>query len=78
LHEVFSDPQVRAREMLAQLEHAKVGLMKLVGTPLKLSDTPGELRTPPPLLGQHTETVLMRDLGLPSDRVASLRAEGVI
>ena len=78
LHEVFSDPQVEAREMIAQLEHAKAGLLKLVGTPLKFSDTPGAIRTPPPLLGEHTDAVLTGDLGLTSAHVATLRAEGVI
>jgi crotonobetainyl-CoA:carnitine CoA-transferase CaiB-like acyl-CoA transferase len=78
LHEVFSDPQVREREMITQIEHATAGLLKLVGTPLKFSGTPGEIRTPPPVLGEHTEAVLMRDLGLTSDRVVTLRAEGVI
>jgi formyl-CoA transferase/CoA:oxalate CoA-transferase len=78
LHEVFSDPQVRERQMFIQLEHAKAGLLKLVGTPLKFSETPAALRTPPPLLGQHTDAVLMRDLGLTSERVATLRTEGVI
>src|SRR5690242_12378553 len=58
LHEVFSDPQVQAREMIAQLEHAKAGLLRLVGTPLKFSETPGKIRTPPPILGEHTDSVL--------------------
>ena len=78
LHELFSDPQVTAREMVAELEHAKAGLVRLLGTPLKFSDTPGELRTAPPLLGQHTESVLTGDLGLTNERVAALRTEGVI
>jgi crotonobetainyl-CoA:carnitine CoA-transferase CaiB-like acyl-CoA transferase len=78
LHEVFSDPQVRAREMIAQLEHAKVGLLRLIGTPLKFSDTPGSIRTPPPILGEHTEAVLTRDLGLTPAQVATLRTEGVV
>jgi crotonobetainyl-CoA:carnitine CoA-transferase CaiB-like acyl-CoA transferase len=78
LHEVFSDPQVRAREMVAQLEHAKAGLLRLIGTPLKFSETPGSIRTPPPILGEHTESVLTRDLGLTSAQVATLRTEGVV
>jgi crotonobetainyl-CoA:carnitine CoA-transferase CaiB-like acyl-CoA transferase len=78
LHEVFSDPQVKAREMITQLEHARAGLLKLVGTPLKFSETPGAIRTPPPLLGEHTDAVLTRDLGLTSAQVATLRATGVI
>jgi crotonobetainyl-CoA:carnitine CoA-transferase CaiB-like acyl-CoA transferase len=78
LHEVFSDPQVAARLMTAELEHATAGMLKLVGTPLKLSDTPGEIRTPPPVLGEHTESVLTSDLGLTREQVAELRDKGVI
>ena len=78
LHEVFSDPQVQARDMIACLEHAKAGLMRLVGTPLKFSETPGDIRTPPPVLGEHTDGVLTRDLGLTSAQVAELRGQGVV
>jgi crotonobetainyl-CoA:carnitine CoA-transferase CaiB-like acyl-CoA transferase len=78
LHEVFSDPQVAARGMVAELEHAKAGMLKLVGTPLKFSETPGEIRTPPPTLGEHTDSVLTRDLGLAPTDVAALRAQGVV
>jgi len=78
LHEVFSDPQVAAREMIAELEHAKAGMLRLIGTPLKFSDTPAAIRTPPPLLGEHTEAVLTGDLGLTSAQVADLRSEGVV
>ena len=50
----------------------------LIGTPLKFSDTPAAIRTPPPLLGEHTEAVLTGDLGLTSAQVADLRSEGVV
>ena len=78
LHEVFCDPQIAARSMVVELEHAKAGLLKLIGTPLKFSDTPSEIRTPPPMLGEHTDAVLTRDLGLALHDVAGLRAEGVV
>lgn len=78
LHEVFSDPQVIARHMLTELEHASAGAVKLIGTPLKFSDTPSAIRTPPPVLGQHTHAVLSDDLGFSADEIASLRAERVI
>jgi crotonobetainyl-CoA:carnitine CoA-transferase CaiB-like acyl-CoA transferase len=78
LKEVFDDPQVQARSMIAEVEHAAAGLLKVLGTPLKLSDTPGSIRTAPPVLGQHTESVLTGDLGLTSDEVAQLRGKGVI
>ena len=78
LHEVFTDPQTEARDMLVELEHAAVGLLKMTGTPLKFSDTPGSVRTPPPMLGEHTNAVLENDLGLERARIDDLRARGVI
>jgi formyl-CoA transferase/CoA:oxalate CoA-transferase len=78
LHEVFTDPQTVAREMLVEVEHAVAGALKLTGTPLKFSETPAAVRTPPPLLGQHTRTVLATDLGLTGAQVDDLQARGVI
>jgi crotonobetainyl-CoA:carnitine CoA-transferase CaiB-like acyl-CoA transferase len=56
--EALADPQLAAREMIVPLEHATAGSIKVLGTPLKLSDTPPKVRTPPPTLGQHTEAIL--------------------
>src|SRR5262245_42940378 len=78
LHEVFTDPQVIARHMVAELEHATLGALKLVGTPLKFSETPGAIRTAPPVLGQQTDAVLANDLGYSADEIAALRAQSVI
>jgi crotonobetainyl-CoA:carnitine CoA-transferase CaiB-like acyl-CoA transferase len=78
LQEVMTDPQVRAREMIAELEHARIGALKVLGTPLKFSDMPTGARSAPPTLGQHTDAVLTGDLGLKADQVAELRAKGVI
>jgi len=60
--EALADPQLAAREMIVPLEHVTAGAIKVLGTPLKLSDTPAAVRTPPPALGQHTDAVL-RELG---------------
>ncbi|HEV8210527.1 MAG TPA: CoA transferase [Vicinamibacterales bacterium] len=76
--ELFADPQLDAREMIAMVEHATIGPMKALGIPIKLSDTPGAVRTPPPTLGQHTEAVLGRDLGFSADAIAALRRQQVI
>ena len=51
--EVFADPQVLARGMVAEVDHAKAGRQKTLGVPLKLSGTPGGVRRPAPTLGQH-------------------------
>jgi len=75
---VFADPQVLARQMLVEMEHPKVGKFKLVGSPLKLSETPVEYRIPPPLLGEHTEEVLRNVLGYDRETIARLREDRVI
>jgi formyl-CoA transferase len=61
--EVFADPHTRAREMEVSVEHPVEGHMSALGIPVKLSDTPGSVRRPAPLLGEHTEEVL-REIGI--------------
>jgi crotonobetainyl-CoA:carnitine CoA-transferase CaiB-like acyl-CoA transferase len=75
---LFNDPQIDAREMIAMVEHATAGPMKALGVAVKLSDTPGAVRMPPPTLGQHTDAVLRGDLGLSGDTIADLRRQQVI
>jgi len=77
LAQVFSDPQVLAREMLVELPHPEVGTFKTTGLPVKLSDTPGAIRRSPPLHGQHGEEVL-REAGFSPDEIAALREAGVL
>jgi crotonobetainyl-CoA:carnitine CoA-transferase CaiB-like acyl-CoA transferase len=62
--QVFSMPNVQEREMLVKMDHPTIGKLPLVGSPLKMSDTPVEYRLPPPLMGQHTEEVLKKLRGL--------------
>jgi crotonobetainyl-CoA:carnitine CoA-transferase CaiB-like acyl-CoA transferase len=76
--ELFADPQLAAREMIARVEHATIGQLQALGVPIKLSDTPGSVRTAPPTLGQHTGAVLERDLGFSADAIAALRRQQVI
>ena len=78
LADVFADPQLSARDMIVEMEHAAAGLVKLLGVPVKLSDTAGGVRTPPPSLGGHTDEVLRGDLGLDGEAIAALRRGGVI
>jgi crotonobetainyl-CoA:carnitine CoA-transferase CaiB-like acyl-CoA transferase len=78
LEEVFLDAQVRARDMVAFVEHETIGSLELLGVPVKLSATPGTVRTPPPRLGEHTDAVLQTDLGIGAEAVARLREQRVI
>jgi crotonobetainyl-CoA:carnitine CoA-transferase CaiB-like acyl-CoA transferase len=56
--QVFSMPTLKERGMLVKMDHPTIGELPLVGSPLKMSDTPVEYRLPPPLMGEHTEEVL--------------------
>jgi len=62
IDEVFSDPQVLARDMLVELEHKKCGKFKMIGNPVKVEGVEDKFK-PPPLLGEHTEDVLNEVLG---------------
>jgi formyl-CoA transferase/CoA:oxalate CoA-transferase len=75
--EALADPQVAARRMIEVVEHAAAGSLKVLGVPIKLSGTPGAVRTAPPTLGQHTAAVL-EELGLGDADVDALRRTQVV
>lgn len=77
LDEVFADPQVLHRQMVIEVEHPTQGKVKQVGLPIKLSETPGEIRNLAPVLGEHTEEVLT-GLGYNKSSIDELRQEGVV
>lgn len=80
LDEVFDDPGVKAREMQIAMDHplAGSGQVDLIGSPLKMSETPADYRRPPPTLGQHTDEVLSEMLGLDDDARQALRDKKLI
>ena len=78
LAQVLSEPQVLAREMVVDVDVPVAGPTKVTGVPIKLSETPGSVRTPPPTLGQHTEEVLESVLGMDEAQRNALRQEGVV
>jgi len=78
LDEVLADPQLAAREMIQSVPHPAAGPVKVLGVPIKLSDTPGAVDLPPPRLGEHTAAVLQGVLGLPPGEIAELIGDGVI
>ncbi len=75
--EVVRDPQVLARGMITEVEHPTAGTVHTVGCPIRLTATPAEVRSAPPLLGQHTSEVLA-ELGLDQARIDDLRARGAV
>jgi len=75
---VVEHPQVRARGSLVDCEHPVAGAVSVVGPPVRLSDTPGAIRTPAPLLGQHTDQILRERLDVSVDEISRLRAVGAI
>jgi crotonobetainyl-CoA:carnitine CoA-transferase CaiB-like acyl-CoA transferase len=77
LAEVFRDPQVLNNQMLVERPHPVHGTVKLIGIPIKLSDTPGEIRLAPPLLGEHADAVL-EEAGYTPAEIISLRDAGVL
>jgi crotonobetainyl-CoA:carnitine CoA-transferase CaiB-like acyl-CoA transferase len=78
LQEVFVDPQVRHRGMVAEWAHPRKADLRLVASPMKLSRTPVRQAMAPPLLGQHTREVLQSVLELSPQRLAELAGSGVI
>ena len=60
------------------MNHPRAGKVRMVGAPVRLSATPGAVRTPAPMLGEHTDEVLGELLGLGGDQIAALRTAGVI
>ena len=77
LAQVFADPQLIERAMVIALDHPVAGAIRQLGVPIKMSGTPGAVRTPPPALGQHTETIL-GELGMSGPEIARLRADGAV
>ncbi len=77
LDEVFADPQVLHRKMLVELERPEGGKIKQVGIAIKLSDTPGKIRSLPPSTGEHTDEIL-GSLGYSEQRIIELHQEGTV
>lgn len=77
IEEVFQDPQVAARDMLVSIQHPQAGTIRMAGIPIKFSETPGQIRRHPPLLGEHTQSIL-QELGYSPEKIQQLRNQGAI
>jgi crotonobetainyl-CoA:carnitine CoA-transferase CaiB-like acyl-CoA transferase len=75
--QVFSDPQVLSRGMVAEIDHPTLGRVKTLGSPIKLSATPPDVQRRAPRLGEHTDDVL-REAGYGEADILSLRASAVV
>jgi CoA:oxalate CoA-transferase len=76
--EICEDPHIAYRKMLVEVDQPGVGKMRIVGSPIRLSETPGEVYAPAPLLGQHSEEVLRKVLGYSVEDIRTLKDENVI
>jgi len=75
--QVLNDEYVRYRGMVLEIEHPEAGVIKMLGTPFKMSVTPGVVRSPPPTRGQHTFEIL-RELGFDDEEIIELKSKHVV
>ena len=77
VNEMHADPQTLARDMVVEVDHARVGKVKTLGLPVKFSKTPGEVATGAPIYGQHTREVLA-EYGFGEEEIEGFIASGAV
>jgi formyl-CoA transferase len=75
---LMADPQVAVREMVQEVEHPTLGPIQQLGPVAKFSDTPAVLQSAPPLLGEHTQSILREEIGCTDAKIERLRVDGAI
>jgi formyl-CoA transferase len=78
LDRAFAEPPVAEREMIVEYDHPDVGKVRMPGNPIKMSGMEGTISNPAPRLGEHTDSVLGKLLGLSADQIAALRVQGAV
>ncbi len=78
IDKVFAAPQVRHREMLANVDHPSAGSVPMAGIPVKFSVTPASIRLPPPRLGEHTAEVLGSWLDMSTEAIEEMKRQSII
>ena len=78
IDEIFADEQVRHREMLIEMDHPEAGKIKQIAPPIRMSETPCVVNSPPPVLGQHTLRILRELAGYSDEDIKLLRENGAI
>jgi CoA:oxalate CoA-transferase len=78
MKQICEDPIIRHRNMLVTVDQPDVGPIRIAGSPIRLSETPGRVESPAPLLGEHSEEILRTVLGYDRARIEALKVEGVI
>ncbi|TGD71044.1 CoA transferase [Mangrovimicrobium sediminis] len=76
--DALTQPQAQVREMVVQTEHTKLGSIPIVNRPIKFADAPQPVPTAPPVLGEHTDSILDEMLSLSAEDIARLRADGIV
>jgi succinate--hydroxymethylglutarate CoA-transferase len=76
--DALDNPHTAAREMVRTVKHPKAGDLRMLGIPFRMNRTPPSIRRAPPLLGEHTDEILGKELGLSAERIAQLRSEKIV
>lgn len=78
IEQVFNHPQVKARELVEEYTHPKLGSIRSVRNPIRFSHSSTNITKPPPELGEHTDTILREELNFTADQINKLRENGII
>ena len=76
--EALSSPQTLARDMVTEIDHPLVGMIRMLGLPIRFDGTPSSIRSHPPALGEHTAAILEELLGMSGEEIDDLGRQGIV